>query len=239
MIWRAFSRALGQLGDGRFIRVVFLGAVLAVALLTGVYAALLWVLETFIPGTVTIPFVGPVGGIDTLLSWGSVLLMLVLSVFLMVPVASAFSGLFLEDVAQAVEDRHYPDLPPVPRARLGDTLIDTANFTGLLIVVNVLALILYLFAGPFIPVVFWAINGFMLGREYFTLVATRRLGRAGAKALRKQYAGRIWLAGTLMAAPLSIPLINLVIPVLGVATFTHIFPALTLKRRSLSGVQPI
>ena len=232
MIWRAFSRALGQLGDGRFIRVVFLGAVLAVALLTGVYAALLWVLETFIPGTVTIPFVGPVGGIDTLLSWGSVLLMLVLSVFLMVPVASAFSGLFLEDVAQAVEDRHYPDLPPVPRARLGDTLIDTANITGLLIVVNVLALILYLFAGPFIPVVFWAINGFMLGREYFTLVATRRLGRAGAKALRKQYAGRIWLAGTLMAAPLSIPLINLVIPVLGVATFTHIFHALTLKRLS-------
>ncbi len=232
MIWRAFSRALGQLGDGRFIRVVFLGAVLAVALLTGVYAALLWVLETFIPGTVTIPFVGPVGGIDTLLSWGSVLLMLVLSVFLMVPVASAFSGLFLEDVAQAVEERHYPDLPPVPRARLGDTLIDTANFTGLLIVVNVLALILYFFAGPFIPVVFWAINGFMLGREYFTLVATRRLGRTAAKALRKQYAGRIWLAGTLMAAPLSIPLINLVIPVLGVATFTHIFHALTLKRLS-------
>ena len=231
MIWHAFSRALGQLGDGRFIRVVALGAVLAVALLTGVYAALLWVLETFIPGTVTIPFVGPVGGIDTLLSWGSVLLMLVLSVFLMVPVASAFSGLFLEDVAQAVEDRHYPDLPPVPRARLGDTLIDTANFTGLLIVVNVLALILYFFAGPFIPVVFWAINGFLLGREYFTLVATRRLGRTGAKALRKQYAGRIWLAGTLMAAPLSIPLINLVIPVLGVATFTHIFHALMLKRR--------
>jgi CysZ protein len=26
-----------------------------------------------------------------------------------------------------------------------------------------------------------------------------------------------------MAAPLSIPLINLVIPVLGVATFTHLF----------------
>ena len=28
-------------------------------------------------------------------------------------------------------------------------------------------------------------------------------------------------AGALMAAPLSIPLVNLVIPVLGVATFTH------------------
>lgn len=231
MIWYAFSRAIGQLGDGRFIRVVVLGAALAIALLIGVYAAFLWVLETFVPGTVTIPFIGPVGGITALLSWGSILLMLGLSVFLMVPVASAFSGLFLDDVAKAVEDRHYPGLPAVPRTKLWDSVIDTANFMGLLIVVNVLALILYIFAGPFSPVVFWAVNGFLLGREYFTLVATRRIGRNGARALRKQYGGRIWLAGTLMAAPLSIPLINLIIPVLGVATFTHIFHALTQEPR--------
>ena len=31
------------------------------------------------------------------------------------------------------------------------------------------------------------------------------------------------VAGTLMAIPLSIPLVNLVIPILGAATFTHIF----------------
>ena len=231
MIWHAFSRAVGQLGDGRFIRVVFFGCVLAIALLTGIYAAFLWVLETFVPGSVTIPYIGPVGGIDTLLSWGSFFLMVGLSIFLMVPVASLFVGLFLEDVAQAVEDRHYPGLPPVPRAKLWDTLIESANFMGLLIVVNLLAFILYAFLGPFIPVAFWAINGFMLGREYFTLVASRRIGRIGAKALRKQYSGRIWLAGTLMAAPLSIPLINLIIPVLGVATFTHIFHALTQNPR--------
>ena len=231
MIWSAFRRAVGQLGDARFIRVVFFGCVLAIALLSGVYAAFLWALETFVPGSVTIPFIGPVGGIDTLLSWGSFILMIGLSIFLMVPVASIFIGLFLEDVAQAVEDRHYPGLPPVPRAKLLDSLIESANFMGLLIVVNLLAFILYAFLGPFIPVAFWAINGFMLGREYFTLVATRRLGRAGAKALRKQYSGRIWLAGTMMAAPLSIPLINLIIPVLGVATFTHIFHSVTKNNR--------
>ena len=102
---------------------------------------------------------------------------------------------------------------------------------GLLIVVNLLAFVLYAFLGPFIPVAFWAINGLMLGREYFTLVASRRIGRIGAKALRKQYFWRIWLAGTLMAAPLSIPLISLIIPVLGVATFTHIFHALAQQPR--------
>ena len=223
VIFSAFFKALGQITDARFRRVMFLGALLALALLGGVYAGFLALIDMFAPGSVEIPFVGPIGGIDTLLGWGSFFLMLGLSVFLMVPVASAFSGLFLEDIADAVEDRHYPGLPPVTPLRLADTIIDSANFLGLLIAVNLLALVLYAFAGPAIPLVFWAINGWLLGREYFTLVAMRRLGRQGAKDLRARHKGTIWLAGVLMAAPLSLPLVNLVVPVLGVATFTHIF----------------
>ncbi len=223
MIFSDFAKALSQLGDGRFLRVMLLGMALAAALLTGAYAALLWLIETFTPGSIDIPFVGPVGGLDTLLSWGSILLMAVLSVFLMIPVASAFSGLFLEDVAQAVEDRHYPSLPPAQRQNFGDTFIDTLNFVGLLLALNTGALLLYPFVGPFSPLLFWGMNGYLLGREYFTLVATRRLGRDGARVMRKAYSLRIWAAGVLMAAPLSIPLVNLAIPVLGVATFTHMF----------------
>jgi len=223
MIFGDFLRALGQMGDPRFLRVMLFGIALAFALLVGVYAVFLALVEWLAPGEITIPFVGPVGGIDTLLSWGSLFLMLGLSVFLMVPTASAFTGLFLEDVAQAVEDRHYPHLSRAPRLPLGDSLIDSVNFFGVLVAVNVLALILYAFAGPFIPVVFWSVNGFLLGREYFTLVAMRRLGRKAAKELRRRYPFRIWFAGILMAAPLSVPLINLVIPVLGAATFTHMF----------------
>lgn len=223
MIFASFFKALGQIGDPRFRRVMGLGILLALALLAAVYAGFLVLINSFVPGTIDLIFVGPITGIDALLGWGSLFLMLGLSVFLMVPVASAFSGLFLEDIADAVEDRHYPSLPPVTPVRLGDSLVDSLNFLGLVIAANVLALVLYIFAGPFIPVVFWAVNGWLLGREYFTLVATRRIGRERAKALRAQNSGRIWLAGILMAAPLSVPLVNLVIPVLGVATFTHLF----------------
>ncbi|MFN3844701.1 MAG: EI24 domain-containing protein [Paracoccaceae bacterium] len=218
-----FLKAVLQMADRPFRRVLLIGVFLSLALLVAVYAGFLVLIQTFTPDTIDIPFVGPVGGLGTLLSWGSGVLMIGLSVFLMMPVASAFTGLFLEDVAQAVEDRHYPALPPAPKMKLMDTLIDSANFFALLIAVNALALILYAFAGPFIPVVFWLVNGFLLGREYFTLVAMRRLGRAGAKALRARHSGKIWIAGTLMAAPLSVPLMNLFIPVLGAATFTHLF----------------
>ena len=104
-----------------------------------------------------------------------------------------------------------------------DNIKDSLNFFALIVVVNLFSLVLFGFAGPLIPVAFWAINGYLLGREYFTMVAMRRLGRTGARILRRQHRVSIWLAGTLMAAPLSVPLLNLIIPVLGAATFTHLF----------------
>lgn len=230
MILTSFLRALGQIGDPRFRRVLGLGVLLSVALLAGVYALFLWAVQALTPDTLQIPLVGPVNGLHSLLSWASLLLMLGLSIFLMMPVASAFCGLFLDDVVEAVEARHYAGLPQVPRLPLGDALIGAFNLFALIVAVNLVALFVYPFAGPAAPVLFWAGNGYLLGREYFDLVAQRRLGIEGARALRRQNAGTVWLAGVLMAAPLSVPLVNLLIPVLGAATFTHIVHRLTAGR---------
>jgi len=223
MILSSFLAALGQLSDRRFLRVAALGIALSLALLVGFSAGAVWLIAGASPESLTLPLVGEVRWVGDLLGWGAALLMAGLSVFLMVPVASAFSGLFLEDIADAVEARHYPALPPVARLPLWETFVGSVNFLGVVIAVNLLALVFYVFTGPLIPVVFWALNGYLLGREYFEMAATRRLGRAGAKALRKRNAGKVWLAGTLMAAPLSLPLVNLLIPALGAATFTHLF----------------
>ena len=231
MIFASFGLALGQLGDRRFRRVLLLGVALALVLLVAVYTAFLQLLWWLTPDSFEIPLVGPVTGIETILGWASLLLMLGLSIFLMMPVASAFTGFFLEDVADAVEDRHYPHLPPATALPWADALRQSVNFLGLVIAVNVGALFLYPFAGPLIPVLFWAVNGFLLGREYFTMVALRHLPPAEAAALRSRYSGTIWLAGTLMAAPLSVPIVNLVIPVLGAATFTHLFHRMMLAGR--------
>ena len=223
MIFSAFFAALGQLGDRRFRRVVGLGVLLALALLFAAYILFIQLIWWLSPETIDLPVIGPVSGIETFLGWASLFLMIGLSVFLMVPVASAFTGFFLEDVADAVEDRHYPGLPPATALTLGESLRQSVNFLGLVIAVNVGALFLYPFVGPGIPLVFWAINGFLLGREYFSLVALRRLPPQEVKAMRRRNRWTLWAAGTLMAAPLSVPLVNLVIPVLGVATFTHLY----------------
>ena len=223
MIFAAFLQALGQLGDRRFRRVVGLGVLLSLALLFAAYILFVQAIWWLSPETVDLPVIGPVSGVETFLGWASLFLMIGLSVFLMVPVASAFTGFFLEDVADAVEDRHYPSLPPATPLTLGEGLRQSVNFLGVVIAVNAGALFLYPVVGPGAPLVFWAVNGFLLGREYFSLVALRRLPPTEVKAMRRRNRWRLWAAGTLMAAPLSLPVLNLVIPVLGVATFTHLY----------------
>ncbi len=111
MILASFRAALGQIGDPRFRRVILIGVLLAFALLAAVYALFLLGISLLAPETVDLPLIGPVEGLHSLLGWLSLFFMLGLSVFLMVPAAAAFAGLFTEDVAAAVEARHYAFLP--------------------------------------------------------------------------------------------------------------------------------
>ena len=227
LILRSFALALGQTGDPRFRRVLLTGIALTIALLIAVYAAVLGLLNWLVGDETTIPLIGEVTWVGDLLSWGSLVVMLILSIFLMIPVASAITSMFLDDVADAVEDRHYPHLRHPERLPFWDAVRDTVNFLGVLIGANILALLLYVVFAPFALFIFWGLNGFLLGREYFQLAAIRRVGRAEAKLLRRRHFGTIWLAGILMAMPLSVPLMNLAVPILGAATFTHLFHALT------------
>ncbi len=227
MIVADFLKAVSQLPDRRFRAVLWRGIGLTIALLVAVYAGVLWLIEWVTADPISLPGVGEVTWLGDLLSWGSFGVMIFLSIFLMVPVASAITSLFLDEVAQAVEDKHYPTLPPVEKISFGDGLRDTVNFLGVLISANIAAFVLYAIF-PFAAIfIFYALNGFLLGREYFQLAAMRREGRAGAKALRKKHNGIIWAAGCLMAVPLSFPFINLIIPILGAATFTHLYHRLS------------
>lgn len=219
MIFDDFAKALGQIGDPKFRSVLLRGIGLTVLLLAGVTTGV----QFLLPDSVSLPWFGEIGWLSTLLSGFVLVAMIGLSVILMVPVASLFTGFFLDQVVDAVEAKHFPALEPAQSVSFSETLMDALGFFGLLVLVNLLALVIYLLSTLAAPLVFWAVNGVMLGREYFQMVAMRRLGRAGAKQLRARHRGQIWLAGAMMAIPLTVPVLNLVIPVLGVATFTHLF----------------
>jgi CysZ protein len=217
------GRALAQFGDPRFGRVLVWALALTVLALALVFWAVMLGLGWLLPDTISLPWIGQVGFLDSLISWAAVGVMLLLSVVLMVPTAAAVVGFFLDGVVAAVEARHYPGLPPVSELGLGQQAVDALRFLGLVVAANLVALVIYFAVPPLAPFVFWLVNGFLLGREYFQLVAMRRLGPAGAAALGRRHFWRIWIAGTAMAVPMSVPLLNLVVPILGVAVFTHQF----------------
>ena len=227
MILNAFFAALGQIGDPKFRTVLLRGVGLTIVLLIAACAAAIWLINWLSGDEISLPWIGAVPWLNDVLNYSGIFVVLILPIFLMMPVASAIISMFLEEVAQAVEDKHYPALPAVPGIPFSEGLRDAVSFMGLLIVANLLALILYVIFTPLAPFIFWAMNGFLLGREYFTLAAMRRVGREGARKLRAKHMTTIWIAGTLMAIPLSVPLVNLVIPILGAATFTHIYHKLS------------
>src|SRR5690606_20510313 len=78
------ARAIGQLGDPRFQKVLAKGVGLTVAGLV----VLGWLLVTLVgwmmPETVMLPWIGEVGFLDDVAGWAAVATMLVLSIFLMV-----------------------------------------------------------------------------------------------------------------------------------------------------------
>jgi uncharacterized protein involved in cysteine biosynthesis len=141
-------------------------------------------------------------------------------------------GIFLDRVAEAVEDRHYPGLPQARGLSIGEALVDVAKFLGVLTLVNLAALVLYLLFAPLAPILFWIVNGVMLGREYGQMVALRRNDPAGAAAFRRANRPTLFAAGVLMTVPLTIPVVNILVPILGAATFTHLYHALSAAPRS-------
>ncbi|QXT40932.1 EI24 domain-containing protein [Gymnodinialimonas ceratoperidinii] len=237
MIINAFLKALGQLTDSRFLGVLGLGVGLTIGLLIAFYAAFVLFIGWMLPESFALPWIGEITWVDNALAVAGIPLMLLLSIFLMVPVASAFMGIFIDRVAGAVEDRHYPGLPPARGLSIGEALVDVAKFLAVLVGVNLVALILYLLFAPLAPLLFWVVNGVLLGREYGQMVALRHESAAGAAAFRKRHRPTLFAAGVLMTVPLTIPVVNLLVPILGAATFTHLYHMLngTRARPSRSG----
>ena len=168
----------------------------------------------------------PFPWMETVLALFAGLGVIVASMFLIGPVTSLVAGFFLDEIAAHVETADYPADAPGSELPLVRSLVLSLRFFGLVVLVNLFALVLLLVPGINV-VAFLFANGYLLGREYFQMVAMRRLSAPEAARMRRRHGLQIWLAGGLMAVPLTIPLVNLLVPILGAATFTHLFHRLS------------
>ena len=152
------------------------------------------------------------------------------SVFLMPAVTALLGSFFVDDIALEVERTHYPTEPvgtplPLPRAVLQGA--KTA----------LLAILIYLIAVPFLlvagagAVIFFLASAYLLGREYFELAAMRHQPIAQAKRLRQTHQSTVFLAGILIAAFVSIPIVNLATPLFATALMVHVHHRIRTKDR--------
>jgi len=135
-------------------------------------------------------------------------------------------GFFLDRVIAAVERRHYPGLPEARAIGLHEAVMSAIRLALLALLLNLLALPLYLFLPVVNVMLFFALNGYLVGREYFEAVAYRRLDRVAVKALWRRYRVRFVIAGAVVAFLLSVPVLNLAVPLIGVAFMLHLFEPL-------------
>jgi CysZ protein len=222
-IVRAIVLSISQFSDRRFQRVVIRSIFLAIFALWALAAGGGSVLGWLFSGDLTLPWIGTITFNGTLIGWGAFWIILGLSVFLMVPVTSAISAFFVDDVARAVEDRHYPNSQSQYRSKLSEEVRESLGFLGIMLVANLIALIFYALFIVFAPIIFWSLNGYLIGREYFYMAAQRYVGRENALSAFRENRFRVWMCGVTLVLPMSVPLLNLLVPVLAAASFTHLF----------------
>lgn len=160
------------------------------------------------------------------------------SVFLMPAITSLVASVFVDDVADVVERSHYPREEPGKALSIPRSLLEGGRTALLSVLVYLVALPFVLFAG-FGFVIFFVATAWLLGREYFELAAMRFRSPDEARAMRKAHAGTIFVAGLIVAAFVSIPILNFATPVFAMAFMVHLHKRLSGPRPELLRPNPM
>jgi len=215
----SFFRALGDLLSSPLRRVVALSLALAIATFI-----VLWIVVAFALGH--LPTVGW-RAVNWLIDLIGAVGVLLLSWLLFPAVVTMIMGFFLERVAAAVEAVHYPGRGPPRPQSVSEVVWGGVRLMVLSLALNLLALPIYIFLPGLNILVFLGLNGYLFGREYFDVVALRRLDVHAAKQIRQSFPGRVFLGGVIIAGMFAVPFMNLVAPVVAAAFMVHVFERLS------------
>ena len=122
----------------------------------------------------------------------------------MAPVTAIFAGLFLDDVALRVETRHYPRDRARHSAHRSRSIAFALQFAAVVLAVN-LAILPLVFTGIGAAALV-AANAYLIGREYFEMVAMRHMPVDEARLLRQENTPRIFAAGIVPALLALVPI---------------------------------
>jgi CysZ protein len=152
-------------------------------------------------------------------------------VLLAAPATSLVASFFFDEVAAIVEREVDPNGPPGRALSLWDGTFASLRFAALTLAVMLAALVLLFVPGVGFAAWFVA-NAYLLGREYFELAAMRFRSAPEARAMRRYFAGPVFMAGLIVAAFVSVPVLNLATPLFAAALMARLHKRL--ERQALA-----
>ena len=230
---KALSQILSPPMRAILWRSIGLALVLIVVLAVGLQRLLSWLAtsgESWAEAMLGPAFHTPLNVLAWVISVAAGLGVVLGAVFLMPAITSLVASVFVDDVAEHVELEHYPAERPGMALPFGLAITEGIKTALLTILVYLVALPFVLLAGAGF-IIFFIATAWLLGREYFLLAAMRFRAPAEARAMRKDNAAIIFFAGLIIAAFVSIPIVNLATPLFGMAFMVHM-------HKRLSGAAP-
>ena len=214
---RAFELAVRQLGDPRLRLVIWQSLALSLVLQIAIGFVAWWALQHFVHYDIS--------WVNGLIRWLGGAAVVVVALLLFPASFGIVVSIFMERIADIVESEHYPQLGPAKGISVWTGIWTGLVFLVAVIVLNLVMLpfyILAIFIAGLGAVLFYGINGLLTGRMYYEQVALRRRSPADVKAWRKANFWTLWLAGVVIVFLGTIPVLNLIMPVLGTAAMVHV-----------------
>lgn len=216
----ALYKAFAQLGDPRLRRILKIGVAAALSC----WIALALAAAAVLRNVQWFENTWAETGADAALG----LTALVLPMLFFSVLATFVMSFWLDDVADIVEAEHYPQLGPAREMGWAEILGLAARFLLVMGLITIVAAPFYLallFFGLGI-ILNYAVNGYLLGREYFEMVAARRMEPQSMRMVFRNNLGRLWLCGAVINLLFQIPLLNLTAPVVAAAFMVHVVQSL-------------
>ena len=210
--------ALGDLRDPRVRSVLLKSICFSLVTALALWITLSWLLSSIVL-IGEVPIIG--GWLETTLDWLGSIAVFLLLVLLFPAFLGLYASLYIETTCRAVEERHYPQLQTPRNQSTMEAVIVGVKFGALLIAFNLFLLVFIVFP-PIYLMLGWAVNGYLLGREYLELVGLRRMNPSKLRSYRFNNRGRTFMSGLILAVIASIPVANLILPLLGTAMMVHV-----------------
>lgn len=208
-----FTRAVSQFDDPIFRGVLLRSVAWSIACFATLVAASIWIIHRVLE-------------LHGWLAWGADILgsiaTALLALWLFLPIAAAIGTMYFDRIAAAVERRFYPWLAPPDGASLLEQAWDGLVVGLRVLALNIVALILAVMLPGIGLVLGWMITGYAIGRGLFVAIAMRRMPRAAAEALYRTNRFSVLFQGAVLALAAYIPVVNLLIPIIGVAAMVHV-----------------